>query len=294
MRTASECRPPARARGGYTLIELLITVAIIAILIGLLLPAVQKVRESASRTKCSNNIKQLALACHSYESTNGRLPTAGVEWQYPFGDLRCGWAWQILPHLEGGMTVAGLDWAQAAEAGLPAGVGECPGRWRRLWDQWNGPGPAKMTDYAGCDSRGTGVLRRGASGTGVRMASIRSGTSNVLLVGEKTLNIAQARYGRNYDDDFGPFAGLDWDAMRSTAVPPRADYLGAVGGALYPPGYSADGSNETFGGPHPGVFAIARCDGSVQFFSYQIDPDVWKSMGRRDGDEMPPTPPASP
>lgn len=65
-------------RRGFTLIELLVVIAIIAVLVALLLPAVQQARESARRTQCRNNLKQLGLAVHNYESTNGRFPPAGI------------------------------------------------------------------------------------------------------------------------------------------------------------------------------------------------------------------------
>jgi prepilin-type N-terminal cleavage/methylation domain-containing protein/prepilin-type processing-associated H-X9-DG protein len=124
---------PRTSRRGFTLIELLVVIAIIGVLIGLLLPAVQKVREAAARMKCANNLKQIGLALHNYHDTNNAFPPGYVDGNTnpnstPDNDLGPGWAWSayLLPHLEQGNLYNQINFKVTIGFGVNVQVSQTP------------------------------------------------------------------------------------------------------------------------------------------------------------------------
>lgn len=298
-------RARPRVRSAFTLIELLTVVAVVAVLLGLLLPTVQKVREAAARTRCANNLRQLALAAHNRETTEGRFPSAGrrpYDGAAPGDDGPrpgwLGWAWQVLPYLDGGAPLRDStravgpvlgEWSALAATGLPAGVGECPSKpGPRTFPRYGYGLPARMADYAGCDLRGFGAIADtpgnadGGVPRGHPAATITDGLSNTALFGERRLNIAQARVGPTWDDSTGPYTGNDphGNAMRTLQSPPEPDYAGDHGVP-----YRQLGGVGLFGASHPGACPFALADGSVRWLRYGLDWRVYFALGTRAGGE---------
>ena len=111
----SKTRKPANTRRAFTLVELLVVIAIIGILVGMLLPAVQSVREAARQSSCKNNLRQLALGCLGYESAHGRFPQGCVMGQ------GAGWSAFVLPYIEQNVLSAQIDLTDNSTA--PSGAG---------------------------------------------------------------------------------------------------------------------------------------------------------------------------
>ena len=297
---------PQERRSGFTLIELLVVIAIIAILIGLLLPAVQKVREAAARLKCQNNLKQVGLGLHNYESAHGKLPPGFVSRTATVnGDgLGPGWGWaaHILPQVEQdnlfrqiNFTRDILDPAHATVRVTKIPIFRCPSDDPRNGDTFQAvsdSGPLTTLAFAsyvavggtvevtGFPDTNTGPFLRN---TAFRITDVTDGSSNTLFVTERSsLRSPVTTWVGAPTGAINPplNAGLD-DEGPPTFVLTQSGEVEEARTPNNPLDHVEDASSKHIGGVN-GLFG----DGSVRFIRNSITPATWVGIATRSGNEV--------
>lgn len=302
-----------RRREGFTLIELLVVIAIIAILIALLVPAVQKVRESAAITQCRNNLKQMGLAFHMHHDSYKAFPSGGVDWGTATRDFvgtqpagwegqHWGWGYQILPFIDQ-LSIWSLDATQdAAVASTPVKIYFCPAVGNpRIVTSYGGPCPNRaQSDYAANGGTwgsmgsptfsatlntfdGAIVPSRNFSNVRRTMASIQDGVSNTVLIGEKFMSSRALQGQQDCNQDQGYVDGWDNDMVVWSQGDNFTTYPAAIP-ARVPANFISTNSvcEGKFGSIHSNACHVLFCDGVVRGVSYTVTPQVWYSLCKID------------
>jgi prepilin-type N-terminal cleavage/methylation domain-containing protein/prepilin-type processing-associated H-X9-DG protein len=295
------------ARRAFTLIELLVVIAIIGVLIGLLLPAVQKVREAANRTRCANNLKQIALAIHNYHDAHRTLPVGvNSDWAV-YGT----WQTYVLPFLEQDVLYKEYDFQQAYWNNLPVStrrlaVLTCPS------DEPNSPFsgitshnyaanfgnlPVDYNPGAGYD---TGQLKTFnglafggapfAQNKAYRLSDITDGTSSTLLAAEVIQGQGDDLRGFTWWGHGAIFVGYIGPNSAAPDVLYCCDGTYCISRPPNPPCIApASATNPVMMGArsrHPGGVNVALCDGSGRFVADSILLSTWRALTTAQGGEV--------
>lgn len=285
MRSSATPRPSRHRRSGFTIIELMVVLAILSLLAALIMPAVQHARESARRTQCLNNLRQFGLALHNYQ---------GSHRVFPPGTLAGGWSWRttLLPYLDQGPLYSLIRFDQNRDPA--SGCYSCLEELNRLNGEQPGwstappillcpSGPAFLptdSQYRGvsgnegwmgplgdfCPGQPLNVKRNGMLYfcSSVRARDVTDGDSNTLFVGES---------GR-------PSAAF----CPQTGIGEMHDWLGTAGGLR--PGRFDDSTTSHFWSFHPNGACFLFADGHTRFLAYGMDEGLFWSLGSRAGNEV--------
>jgi prepilin-type N-terminal cleavage/methylation domain-containing protein len=274
--------PMFRSRRAFTLVELLVVIAVIGILVALLLPAVQAAREAARRTQCHNNLKQIGLALQNHHDVLGALP-AGWNAAVPDGDPGWGWAAYILPYLEQNNLWDQIRPGTAIDDALHATVRrtviagyQCPSdptsKKFVLDDDTGSPMfEVARANYSGVfgtfdieidPSNGDGTFYHNRR---TRLADITDGLSNTIVVGERSSRLGS----------------ITWLGMVSGADEAMAHPVGVTDHAPNDPVHHF----EDFSSHHATGAHFVLGDGSVRLLSSNIDIGVYYTLATRAGGE---------
>lgn len=306
-------------RVAFTLVELLVVITIIAIMVGLLMPAVQAAREAARQTRCRNNIRQIALACHNYESTYKGLP--GYAGERPpllvyqglprYFDSRYSggpWTVQALSFMEQGTLAAGLSGLAESPSLVPSPRVEelvrasvdtfhCPtrrdaksyplvepfasryGQRGARTDYAMNGGPAVVSET---DHRIIETQYDGiwVLGKRIKMNRIFDGLSYTYMLGEKAMDSLKYQTGDCFGDR-SPLAGYHDTGVSSHSYVRYASRVPKI-----------DSVNNClvchdFGSAHPAGWNVAMADGSVRLMNFDLDMEVHRANASVDGREVP-------
>ena len=299
-----------KSRKAFTLVELLVVIAIIGILIGMLLPAVQQVREAARRTQCANQMRQLALGCFNYESSRMHFP-AGMLSRQPYDNEFTapgfGWGAIILPQLEQDSVFQGLSQISSNFTNPTFSSGDidfsdtvlsvflCPSdtmgdlntvrrggtfaksNYVGIWgDTSSGVNQNYSDDRIASKFKTSGIFYVNSK---TSIGEISDGTTNTFLLGERDGNPIT---GTIRTRGAALWIGDNVEFLNSTCGPTTSNgarTLNAVSNARNP-------SFVSLGSLHTGGANFARADGSVAFIEDTIEPRIYEAGGTRSGGEV--------